>query len=160
MSLFWMLRAEIGVYSPFSMMAHSASEAAMAEVQPKVRYFASVMMSAVGSLGWRLTRKVNRIASPQAIDPCSPIPSGFSISPRWVPGLPCTASMNSCLVFSLYSQPIVRLRVIASSSGPGGARRGAHPLRPEELYTIALREAAGKHRTVEQTKAGKANSER
>ena len=49
------------------------------------------------------------MASPQAIEPCSPRPSGSSISPRCVPGLPCTASMKSCFVFSLYSHATAAL---------------------------------------------------
>ena len=67
------------------------------------------MTSSAGLVGCRRTRNVNRMASPQAIEPCSPRPSGSSISPRCVPGLPCTASMKSCLVFSLYSQATMAL---------------------------------------------------
>ena len=37
MSWFLIFSASIGVYRPSSMRAQSASEAAMAEVQPKVR---------------------------------------------------------------------------------------------------------------------------
>ena len=90
----------------------------MADVHPNVRYRASVMTSLVGSVGWRLTRKVNRRASPQAIEPCSPKPSGSSISPRCVPGLPWTASMKICFVFSLYSQAIAVLRILALADDP------------------------------------------
>ncbi len=107
MSLFLIFKAVIGVRPPCSIKAQRASEAAMAEVQPNVRYRASVITSCVGSVGWRFTRKVKRMASPQAIEPCSPTPSGSSISPKCVPGLPWTASMKSCLVFSLYSQAII-----------------------------------------------------
>ena len=83
------------------------------------------MTSFVGSVGWRLTRKVKRRASPQAIEPCSPKPSGSSISPRCVPGLPWTASMKICFVFSLYSQAIAALRILvvsADSDNPPVAR--------------------------------------
>jgi hypothetical protein len=58
-------------------------------------------MSRVGSVGCRLTRKNKRKASPQIMEPCSPNPSGFSISPMWVPPSPRTASLNSCSTFSL-----------------------------------------------------------
>ena len=51
MSPFVTFSAWIGVYPPRSIRVHSASDAAMAEVQPKVRYRASVIdVFRVGSI--------------------------------------------------------------------------------------------------------------
>jgi len=87
MSLFWIFSAWMGVRPWPSIRAQSASDAAMADVQPKVRYLASTMTSFTGSAVFS-TRKVNLRASPQTMEPCWPTPSAFSISPRCVPGLP------------------------------------------------------------------------
>ena len=119
MSLFWIFSAWIGVSPWPSISAHSASDAAMAEVQPNVRYLASTMTSCSGSAFFS-TRNVNFRASPHTIEPCWPTPSAFSISPRCVPGLPCTASMKIRFVFSLYSQAIaVVLSVVERYAVPG-----------------------------------------
>jgi hypothetical protein len=57
------------------------ADGVMAEVHPKVRYFACVITSFSGCFSSFLTLKVNLMASPHTKDPWKPSPSGFSISP-------------------------------------------------------------------------------
>jgi hypothetical protein len=88
MSWLRIFSASIGVSPCPSISEHSASDAAMADVHPNVRYFASVITSFSGFGVLVFTRKVNFSASPHTIEPCWPSPSGVSsISPRCVPGL-------------------------------------------------------------------------
>ena len=108
MSSLRILSASIGVYSPFSMISQRASLEAIALVQPNVEYLAAMMTSSTG-FSARRTLKKNFIASPQAIEPCSPTPSASAISPKWLFSLPLTAFINNIFVLSLYCQAITNL---------------------------------------------------